>query len=81
MNADDIPLHDILNAGVDIGKENRGFQTELLQSKIDPLVGISAPGGHGAFHSGCPLEFRISDRRADRVHIRVPVTNNECFHM
>jgi hypothetical protein len=81
MDADDIPLHDILDTGIDIGKENRGLKTEFVKSKIDALVGVSAPRCYGALHSGCALELRISDGGADRVHIRIAVADNKGFHI
>jgi hypothetical protein len=80
VNADDIPLHDILDAGIDIGKKNWGLKTEFVKSEIDALVGVSAPRCYGALHSGCALELRISNSRADRVHIRVAMTYDESFH-
>jgi hypothetical protein len=81
VNADDIPLHDILDAGIDIGKENWGLKTEFVKSEIDALVGISATRCYGALHAGCALELRISDGRADRVHIRIAVADDESFHI
>jgi hypothetical protein len=75
-----IPLHDILDAGIDIGEENRGLEAEFLKSEIDPLVGVSASGRDDTIHSGCALELRISNSRADRVHIRIAMTYDEGFH-
>ena len=81
MDADDIPLHDILYAWIDIGKENRGLETEFIKSEINALVGVSAPCCYCTFHSRCALELRISDSGADRVHIRVAVADDEGFHI
>ena len=81
MDADNVPLHHILDARIDIRKKNRGLQTEFVKGEIDALVGISAPGCHGVLHSCCTLELRISDGRADRVHIRVAVADDESFHI
>jgi hypothetical protein len=81
VNADDISLHDILDTGIHIGKENRGLESEFVEGKVDALVGISTTRGYGAFHSGGALKLCISDRGADRVHIRVTVSYDERFHL
>jgi hypothetical protein len=81
VNAHDVPLHDILDTGIDICKENRCLESELVEGKIDTLVGVSAPGSYGTLHSGGALERRVSNGGADRVHIRIAMAYNEGFHI
>ena len=64
----------------DITEEDGWFGVEFLQGVVDSRIGIAGAPGDDIGHAGSLFEPRIANRGADRVHIRIAVTNNNCLH-
>ena len=80
MNTDDVRLHHVADARAEIAEKDGRLDAEMMQGKIDPGIGRSAARGDHVLPSGKTLEFGVSDRRTDRVHVRILVANDDGLH-
>lgn len=73
-------LHDVLNPRREVGQQQGGGNPKLFQDKINPLVGVSATGGYDIELPRKFLKFRVTNCCADRIHVRIPVADDEGLH-
>ncbi len=79
-DAHHVRIHNILDSRPDAGQEPRRFEAKLCQRVVDPLVGIPTTRGPYFVRASRLLEFRISNRGTNRIHVRVLVTNDDSLH-
>jgi hypothetical protein len=78
-HTDDLGLHDIADLRGHIGDETRGGSLKCAQDEIDALIGVAAPCRDRLGHPGAPFEFRIANRRTDRVGVGISMANHQDF--
>ena len=81
FDEDDLGLHHVVNAWREIGDEQRGGEAEFLEDKINPLVGVSTTGSHDIGMTGEVLKFCVTNCCADRIHVWIPMTDDDGLHV
>ena len=65
VDADDVGLHDVVDARAEIGEERGRVHVESLECEINARVRRPAACGEHVFPAGEALQIRAADGRAD----------------
>jgi hypothetical protein len=79
-NGDDVRLHHVADARREIVDQHRRLDAKFLQHEIDALVGMARTCGEGVRITGETLQFRVSKRGADGIHVGIPVADDDGLH-
>ena len=79
--ADHIVFHHVPDPWLHAGDKKRGVESELLQGKINPRVGVATTGGQDVFRARCSLELCVANGGANGVHVGILVADYEGLHV
>ena len=80
VDADHVAFHHVAHPVGEIADEDGRLDPEFVEHEIDPLVGVSGPGGDHVGSAGDPLEMGIGNSRTNRIHIRIFVADDDGLH-